>query len=87
MGICGYEKSKENTKYPTKNEIVNGPKLEIDRIFNILFSNQNKKITKEKFDNFLKYMKDYENQLYFLNKINQDIDKSDDIPKKKCFKI
>ena len=26
-------------------------------------------------------MKDYENQLYFLNKINQDIDKSDDIPK------
>ena len=68
---CGYGKSEENTKYPTKNEIVNDPKLEIDRIFNILFYNQNKKITEEEFNNFLECMNDYENQLYFLIKISQ----------------
>ena len=61
MGKSCYEKSEENIKYPTRNEIVINPKLEIDRIFNILFSNQNKKITKEELHNFLEYMKDYNN--------------------------
>ena len=80
MGKSCYEKSEENIKYPTRNEIVINPKLEIDRIFNILFSNQNKKITKEELHNFLEYMKDYNNQLYFLNKINQVRTTSYEIP-------
>ena len=67
MGKSCYEKSEENTQYPTNNEISD----EINRIFGILFSKKNKKITKEEFNNFLKYMKDYENQLYFLEKMNK----------------
>ena len=68
MGKSCYEKSEENIKYPTNNEISD----EINRIFGILFSKKNKKITKEEFNNFLKYMKDYKNQLYFLEKMNKD---------------
>ena len=43
MGNYNYEEPEENTQYPTGNEIVDNPILEIDRIFNILFSFQNRK--------------------------------------------
>ena len=76
MGNCCDRKSKEKTKYPTRNA-----KDKINRIFNILFSflkNKNQDveeiecfIPKKEYEDFLECMEYYENQLYFLNKITK----------------
>ena len=97
MGNYNYEEPEENTQYPTGNEIVDNPILEIYRIFNILFSFQNRKkegkekeekskerieciIPEKEFKVFLNCMKDYKNQLYFLNKITKARAASKEIP-------
>ena len=76
MGNCCDRKSKEKTKYPTRNA-----KDKINRIFNILFSflkNKNQDVEEiecfipnKEYEDFLECMEYYENQLYFLNKITK----------------